>query len=290
VRIDTVLSTVNDAIVLYSIANLVRFYYNIIRGMVKSGQLEASLAEVTRISEQFYLNSLTQSVREVLQAQQDLAQSDMLVPPPAVKRLLTLLKELLNVANMVEGRQQDIAKIVGTVIDPLLLTVTEQSTHLSATDMAVFFLNVLYEIIGTLGVYEFIDERMERLNGQADAQIETLTSEQASSIVANLNLGPIYTVLQSSLESDNRLDVHHLKMCMKKLDAFIECPEMLILPQVNLLQSASYASVVKKRAFSVIAAIYKQLYERIHSGEYQNPGELLSKSPDEVQNTLVGKN
>lgn len=257
--------------------------------MVKSGQLETTLSEVQKISEQFYLNSLTQNVRDILNTQQDLKQSDMLVAPPAVKRLMNMLKELLNVANMVEGRQQDIQKIVGVVIDPLLLTVTEQVTHLPATDMAVFFLNVLYEIISTLGVYEFIDERMERLNGQADAQIETLTSEQASSIVANLNLGPIYTVLQSPIESDNKLDIHHLKMCMKKLDAFIECPEMLILPQVNLLQSTNYAGTIQKRAFSVIAAIYKQLYEKIHSGEYPNPEQLLSKKPEEVHAMLVGR-
>lgn len=197
-----------------------------------------------------------------------------------------MLKELLNVANMVEGRQQDIAKIVGACIDPLLMTVTEQSTHLSACDMAVYFLNVLYEIIVTLSVYEFIDERMERLNATADAQIETLVSEQASSIVANLNLGPIYTVLQSQSETE-KLDVHHLKMCMKKLDSFIECPEMLVLPQVNLLQSSNYALNIQKRAFSVIAAIYKQLYDKIHSGEYQNPEQLLNKTPEEVSKALM---
>lgn len=31
---------------------------------------------------------------------------------------------------------------------------------------------------------------------QSDAQIDTLTSEQASSLVAHLNLGSIYTILQ----------------------------------------------------------------------------------------------
>lgn len=41
-----------------------------------------------------------------------------------------------------------------------------------------------------------MDERLERLQAQSDAQIDTLTSEQASSLVANLNLGPIYTILQ----------------------------------------------------------------------------------------------
>ena len=42
-----------------------------------------------------------------------------------------------------------------------------------------------------------MDQRLERLQAQSDAQIDTLTSELASSLVANLNLGPIYTILQS---------------------------------------------------------------------------------------------
>jgi len=34
------------------------------------------------------------------------------------------------------------------------------------------------------------------LKAQSDAQLDTLTSEQASSLVASLNLGPVYTILQ----------------------------------------------------------------------------------------------
>lgn len=217
VRIDAVLNTVNDTIVLYSIANLIRFYYNIITSMVKGrGQLEQCLMEVQQVSETFYLNSLMQQVRDILGHHHDLQQAD-LAPPASVRRLLTMLKELLSVANMVEGRQQDITKIVSCVVDPLLQTITEQASHLPAIDMAVYFLNVLYDIIGTLAVYEFIDERMERLNATCDAQIETLTSEQASSIVAHLNLGPIYTQIQSLQSPDLKLDVHHLKMCMVRI-------------------------------------------------------------------------
>jgi conserved oligomeric Golgi complex subunit 6 len=218
VRVDTVLNSVNDTIVLYSIANLIRFYYNIITAMVKEGQLEQCLKEVQTLSETFYLNSLSSQVREILGKHNELQQGD-LAPPPSVRKLLTMLKELLSVANMVEGRAQDIAKIVSCVVDPLLQNITEQASHLPAIDMAVYFLNVLYDIIGTLGVYEFIDERMERLNATCDAQIETLTSEQASSIVAHLNLGPIYTVLQSQ---DSKLDVHHLKICMVSMGWEIE--------------------------------------------------------------------
>lgn len=218
VRIEAVLNSVNDTIALYSIANVIRFYWSIITSIVKGGQLEQLLMDIQQVSEQFYMNSLTQRVRDILNEPHDLQRAD-LAPPASVRRLLSMLKELLSVANMVEGRQQDIVKIVSSIVDPLLQSITEQASHLPAIDMSVYFLNVLHEISGTLAVYEFMDERMERLNGQCDAQIETLTSEQASSIVAHLNLGPIYTVLQS--HDVALLDVHHLKLCMVRTFSLI---------------------------------------------------------------------
>lgn len=104
-----------------------------------------------------------------------------------------------------------IFQIVSCVIDPLLLSVTESASHLPTVDMAVYLLNCLYQMQSTLAMYEYMDGRMERLQGQSDAQIDTLTSEQASSLVANLNLGPIYTILQSA---SAQIDVNHLKMFM----------------------------------------------------------------------------
>lgn len=83
------------------------------------------------------------------------------------------------------------------MIDPLLQSVTESASHLPTVDMSVYLLNCLYQIQITLLMFEYVDDRIERLQGQSEAQIDTLTSEQASSLVANLNLGPIYTLLQS---------------------------------------------------------------------------------------------
>lgn len=81
-------------------------------------------------------------------------------------------------------------------MEPLLRAVNEQTSRLPPTDMAVYLLNCMYEMYTCLSLFEFMEERLERLEAQSDAQIDTLTSEQASFIVANLNLGPIYTILQ----------------------------------------------------------------------------------------------
>lgn len=87
-------------------------------------------------------------------------------------------------------------QITSCVLDPLLKAVNEQASPLPSTDMAVYMLNCLCSMQTCLSVFEYMDERLERLQAQSDAQIDTLTSEQASFLVANLNLGPIYTILQ----------------------------------------------------------------------------------------------
>ncbi|XP_053685467.1 conserved oligomeric Golgi complex subunit 6 [Sabethes cyaneus] len=292
VRVEMILNSEKDTIVLYSISNLIRFYQNIISNVVKGGQLEQCIAELLAHSETSYLNSLAYQVKQLLQGPSEHKlgleppQTD-LVPSPSVGRLLNLLKEILSVASMVEGSQSDILKIVSCVIDPLLQSIQESASHLPTTDMAVYLLNSLYQIESVLTIYEYMEDRLERLQAQSDAQIDTLTSEQASSLVANLNLGPIYTVLQSNV---SQIEQRHLQLFMSKLDSFLEMPEILLLPQVNLLLSGNHRSTVQKRSFNVIVAIYKQIYERIHdpSSGYENPEAVLSKTPEQVTELLCG--
>lgn len=163
------------------------------------------------MSEKTYLTSLSHQVREILYGQNfktlEIPKTDLL-PPQSVAKLLNTLKEVLSVATMVEGRESEIKKLTSCIIDPLLSAVTESASHLPTIDMAVYLLNCLYQMQSTLSLYEFMDEKMERLQAQADAQLDTLTSEQASTLVANLNLGPIYIILQTK---SSKIELNHLK-------------------------------------------------------------------------------
>ena len=209
--------------------------------MVKGGNLDECLVNLQNFSEQCYLQSLGYQVKILLQGPPgnggniglEPPQSDLL-PPSSVGKLLNILKEILSVASMVESRQSDTTKIVSCVIDPLLHSVTESASHLPTVDMAVYLLNCLYQMHSTLGMFEYMDDRMERLQGQSDAQIDTLTSEQASSLVANLNLGPIYTILQSST---SKIDLNHLKMFMV---SFFVCPIFLLLILFSVVGKIRY--------------------------------------------------
>lgn len=233
------------------------------------------MEELRQLSEAAYITSITNRVKAQLQQGNENQIKD-LNPPPSLYTLLSLLKEILSiVVNMVDERQSDITKGVQCIIDPLLQHINETASHLSTTtDMSVFILNCVYVIQNSLALFEYMDQRMERLQ----ARLNTHTSEQKNSLAANLNFTQLYTVLKSG----SKFDVHLLKLFLKKLDVFLEMPDILFLPQVNLLVADSHRGAVQKRSFNAIHAIYKQLFERVMDPESGFDANLFQKTPDMV--------
>ncbi|PSN44948.1 hypothetical protein C0J52_16472 [Blattella germanica] len=207
--------------------------------VVPGSMLQSTIEELQELSQQTFLLALQGQVRQQLSERVETPPSD-LSPSPGVSQLLNLLREVLSVGSVAEGRQQDFIKIVAYIVDPLLQAVNESATRLPTTDMAVYLLNCLYQMQSTLSLYEFMDERLERLQG--------------------------------------------------KLDGFLVMPDMLLLPQIGLLLSSVHRSTVQRRAFEVIAAVYRQLYEAVHDPEnlYKNPDVLMPRTPDQVSKLLIG--
>lgn len=291
-RIERVIFSQTPATVLYSVTTLIRFYCAIIQQVIPESNLVATLYDLLARSERRFLESLRKETKIALGERAEPPGND-LVPAPSVSRLLYLLNEILSVASIAEDREKDMHEIVSCIIDPLLREVNKTASRLPTVDMAVYLLNCMHQIQSTLGLYEYMDQRLERLEAQSDAQIDTLTSEQASSLVANLNLGSIYTILQGReqgpLSEIPGMDPLSVKEFTNKLEAFLVMPDVLLLPQINLLQSNKHREVTKKRSFEVIGAIYKQLYEACHDekNSYKNPSGLFTRTPEELLRILV---
>lgn len=49
------------------------------------------------------------------------------------------------------------------IIDPLLQEVNETASRLPTVDMAVYLLNCMHQIQSALSLYEYMDQRLERL-------------------------------------------------------------------------------------------------------------------------------
>ncbi|XP_060529088.1 conserved oligomeric Golgi complex subunit 6 [Cylas formicarius] len=284
-RVEKILNTPTQASVLYAVVNLLRYYKKCVNKLVNEGLLEETLDELQRNSENVFLTALQQQVNGVLVKVE--APPRDLSPTSAVTHLLAILRDMLSTANMSEGRGVDMVKITNTVLEPLLRAVNEQASRLPPTDMAVYLLNCIYSMYTCLSLYEFMDERLERLQAQSDAQIDTLTSEQASSLVANLNLGPVYTILQdhaqAALSDVPGMEPGNLKKFVAQLEELSDDPDRLLLPQISLLLSSKHKKAVQKRAFDVILAIYKQLYDAVRdpTNGYENPNAILPKAPEE---------
>ncbi|KAJ8665160.1 hypothetical protein QAD02_006822 [Eretmocerus hayati] len=290
-RIEHILVVEAPSTVLYTVTTLIRYYRSILKPVILDSVLDTMFGELLELSERSFVSRLQRETRTALGERAEPPATD-LVPAPSVSRLLALLNEVLSVASIAEDRERDMLQIVSCIIDPLLQEVNETASRLPTVDMAVYLLNCMHQIHSTLALYEYMDQRLERLQAQSDAQIDTLTSEQASSLVAHLNLGPIYNILQirdqGPLSSISGMDPISIKEFTNKLEAFLGMPDVLLLPQISLLQSSTHRTNTQRRAFQVITAIYKQLYDACHDPKnlYQNPSSLFNHTPDELMKIL----
>ncbi|XP_018301380.1 conserved oligomeric Golgi complex subunit 6 isoform X3 [Mycetomoellerius zeteki] len=161
-RIEHIISTEAPATVLYSITTLIRFYRAITEQVIPDSVLDQTLLDLLALSEKSFLSRLQRETRIALGERAEPPGSD-LVPAPSVSRLLSLLNEILSVASIAEDREKDMLQIVSCIIDPLLQEVNETASRLPTVDMAVYLLNCMHQIQSTLALYEYMDQRLERL-------------------------------------------------------------------------------------------------------------------------------
>ncbi|CAG4998735.1 unnamed protein product [Parnassius apollo] len=290
VRAEVILTPDKDSLVLWSITSLIIYYKNNIESITAKGHMVETLDELAKKSQDMFLIALDHKVQKELSHGVKAPPLD-LNPSIVVTNLISFLRDLMGSSSNINSDDKKI--IITHILDPLLHAINETACHLSSTDMSVYMLNCIYHIQCTLSLYTILDEYNERLQAQSEAQIDTLTSEQASFLVANLNMGPIYTILQEKingpLSAIPGMDTATLKAFLNKFDMFLVTPDAYILPQLNLLISHNHKTVVKKRAFEVIFAIYEQLYEAINdlNNGYDNPQEVVRRTPEEVKKFLV---
>lgn len=296
IRIEKTLTAAFDASVLYSLTNLIRYYKKMIAKICSSGELGATLDALELRGESAFLGKLESRVSGRL-AKVETPGRD-LAPTAALHGLLAHLRDLLSSASMTEARESDMNKIAGCVVDPLLRAVSEQAARLPPTDMAAYTLNCMYAMHTCLSLYQFQERRLERLTAQSEAQLDTLTSAQASALVANLSLSAIYTILQEGgsisggsstpLSTIPGMEPSNLKHFMIRFNAAVSKPDSLLIPQINLLASSQHKKAVQKRSFLVLLAIYKQLYDAVHNpgNLYDNPESILSITPEKLSTMI----
>ena len=190
---------------------------------------------------------------------------------PNTLGLLSLLKELLNSTTVLEEKPEQNEEIVNTILDPLLNSLNSSVASFPSIDQDVYLLNSLYQIHSTLSLFKFNDIKLQKLEQDMNLHLDTLSSEQTSSLIANLGLQTI-----CSMTKENQ-DIKTLKAFLNKFDSFLIAPEDYLLTQVKLLVSSGHRKSITKRSLEVVSATYKQLYKAL-----EQPDSLMNKTPDQV--------
>lgn len=226
------------------------------------------------------------------------------LPPPdlgpssALNQTLMLLREVLashgSSVMPLDARQADFVQVLSCVLDPLLQMCTVSASGLGTADMATFMVNSLCLTRTTLALFEFTDRRLEMLQFQIEAHLDTLINEQASYVLTRAGLSYIYSSVQQHkpqqgpLANLPNLDSVALKAAMAQFDRYLSAPDSLLMPQLNFLLSATVKEQIIKQSTELVCRAYGEVYAAVMNpvSEYRDPESVLHRSPQQVRALL----
>uniref|UniRef100_A0A8D1CG62 Conserved oligomeric Golgi complex subunit 6 n=1 Tax=Sus scrofa TaxID=9823 RepID=A0A8D1CG62_PIG len=298
VRIEQVIVAEPGAFLLYKISNLLKFYHHTISGIVGNSAttLLTTIEEMHLLSKKIFFNSLSLHASKLMD-KVELPPPD-LGPSSALNQTLMLLREVLASHDSsvvpLDARQADFVQVLSCVLDPLLQMCTVSASNLGTADMATFMVNSLYMMKTTLALFEFTDRRLEMLQFQIEAHLDTLINEQASYVLTRAGLSYIYNTVQQHkpeqgpLANLPNLDSVAVKAAMVQFDRYLSAPDHLLMPQLNFLLSATVKEQIIKQSTDLVCRAYGEVYTAVMNpvNEYKDPESVLHRSPQQVQTLL----
>ncbi|XP_028856282.1 conserved oligomeric Golgi complex subunit 6-like [Denticeps clupeoides] len=298
VRIEQVIVAEPGAVLLYKISNLLKFYHHTISGIVgtSAAALLMTMEEMHVLSKKMFFNSLSLHGSRLMD-KVELPPPD-LGPTSSLTQTLALLREVLASHDSsvvpLDARQADFAQVLSCILDPLLQLCTVSASNLGTADMATYMVNSLYVMKTTLALFEFTDKRLEMLEFQIEAHLDTLINEQASYVLTRAGLSYIYSCVQQHnpeqgpLSDLPSMDASSVKAAMMQFDRYLSSPDTLVMPQLNFLLSAA----VKEQIFRLSTELVCRAYGEVHAAVtrptsgYKDTEGLLHRSPQQVQTLL----
>ncbi|XP_038673857.1 conserved oligomeric Golgi complex subunit 6 isoform X1 [Scyliorhinus canicula] len=298
VRIEQVIVAEPGAVLLYKLSNLLKFYHHTISGIVGNcaATLLTTIEEMHVLSKKMFFNSLGLHASKLMD-KVELPPPD-LGPTTALNHTLSLLREVLSCHDSsvvpLDARQADFVQVLSCIMDPLLQLCTVSASNLDTADMATYMVNSLYMMKTTLSLFEFTDKRLEMLQFQIEAHLDTLINEQASFVLTRAGLSYIYNSVQQHkpeqgpLSNLPNMDGGSLKAAMVQFDRYLSSPDSLLMPQLNFILSGTLKEKIFKRSTELVCGAYSNIYTAVMNptNEYKEPVTILQRSPQQVQTLL----
>ncbi|XP_046892347.1 conserved oligomeric Golgi complex subunit 6 [Hypomesus transpacificus] len=298
VRIEQVIVAEPGAVLLYKLSNLLKFYHHTISAIIGTGvaSLLITIEEMHILSKNMFFNSLSLHASRLMD-KVELPPVD-LGPTASLTQTLALLREVLASHDSsvvpLDARQADFAQVLSCILDPLLQLCTVSASNLGTADMATYMVNSLYVMKTTLALFEFTDKRLEMLEFQIEAHLDTLINEQASYVLTRAGLSHIYGCVQlhgpeqGPLANLPSMDVSSLKAAMVQFDRYLSSPDTLVMPQLNFLLSAAIKEQIFRQSSELVCRAYGEVYAAVTNpaNGYKEPENLVPRSPQQVTTLL----
>uniref|UniRef100_A0A8C1T9Z6 Component of oligomeric golgi complex 6 n=1 Tax=Cyprinus carpio TaxID=7962 RepID=A0A8C1T9Z6_CYPCA len=302
VRIEQVIIAEPGAVLLYKLSNLLKFYHHTIRSNLfgimgtSVSSLLMTIDEMHMLSKKMFFNSLSLHASRLMD-KVELPPPD-LGPTASLTQTLSLLREVLASHDSsvlpLDARQADFAQVLSCILDPLLQLCTVSASNLGTADMATYMVNSLYMMKTTLALFEFTDKRLEMLEFQIEAHLDTLINEQASFVLTRAGLSHIYSCVQQHTAEQGPLanlpgmDSTSLKTSMVQFDRYLASPDTLVMPQLNFLLSAAIKEQIFKQSTELVCRAYGEVYKGVTNptNAYKDAESVLHRTPQQVQTLL----
>ncbi|XP_056329595.1 conserved oligomeric Golgi complex subunit 6 [Danio aesculapii] len=298
VRIEQVIIAEPGAVLLYKLSNLLKFYHHTISGIMGTSvsSLLMTMDEMHMLSKKMFFNSLSLHASRLMD-KVELPPPD-LGPTASLTQTLSLLREVLASHDSsvlpLDARQADFAQVLSCILDPLLQLCTVSASNLGTADMATYMVNSLYMMKTTLALFEFTDKRLEMLEFQIEAHLDTLINEQASFVLTRAALSHIYSCVQQHTTDQGPLanlpgmDSTSLKTAMVQFDRYLASPDTLVMPQLNFLLSAAIKEQIFRQSTELVCGAYAEVYKAVTNptNTYKDAESVLHRSPQQVQALL----
>lgn len=302
VRIEQVLLSDSGLVMCYKIANILQFYGHTVVSLVhETAALSALLEDLRTFAMKVFLDRVNVHSANLL-SNIELPSVD-LSPISSLESTLGILRDILasheSSLERSETRQAELSKVLVCVLDPLLQMCILSASHLAACEMAVYMMNCVHRIQSVLTLYEFTDERVEMLEGQMAAYLDTLVHEQARTVLVKSGLGPLVTAMQEwetevnqetrpPLSTVKDMDSQTVFLAMIKFDEFLSNADFNLFPQSDLLSSTRARLTIKDRGSSRFLRAYQRLYDHLHnpSNLYENPSRMVKRTPAQLESLL----
>ncbi|VDM18571.1 unnamed protein product [Hydatigera taeniaeformis] len=325
-RLEQILVTEHNAVLLYQINNLLQFYKNVIWNLLNDkAALYSVLSELQALSWNLFVSALQHQVSDLLAGSEP--PSYDLTPSVSTTDATRLLEAILTTQDMscappdvrqTKCEEASQAILIVAVVVKLLLEYydsmaktfiisqkagkvgaeTAEGRELPPVAM-VYLLNSLYSLQGTLARLAFTGPQIAVVTERLEAVLADLTYSQATHILSRAGLYRLYEAINASRDDEGLplaqsgapgCSQDEIIDALREFNAeYLSNPDSWGLPEAAQLAFARPRNALRRRTADLVQSLYARLYKAItdpRSG-YSNPWPEDLKTPEQVAGLLL---